>query len=138
VPRSRYGEATGITQTVRNFGSSLGLAILGSILILENRSNLESSLGDKGVPKEQSDEVANCISQGAEAACETVAHQAGRKAGELFSTVPHDFALASRTVFYAMAGVMAVAFVVALVAMPGGKVEAEVEDFGEPTSAGPA
>ena len=26
VPRSRYGEATGITQTVRNFGSSLGLA----------------------------------------------------------------------------------------------------------------
>ena len=33
VPRSRYGEATGITQTVRNFGSSLGLAMLGSLLI---------------------------------------------------------------------------------------------------------
>ena len=30
VPGSRYGEATGITQTVRNFGSSLGLAVLGS------------------------------------------------------------------------------------------------------------
>jgi EmrB/QacA subfamily drug resistance transporter len=138
VPRSRYGEATGITQTVRNFGSSLGLAVLGSILILENRSNLESSLGDKGVPKEQSREVADCVSQGAEAACETVAQQAGGKAGELFSTVPQDFALASRTVFYGMAAVMAVAFVVALVGMPGGKVETEVEDFGEPTSAGPA
>jgi hypothetical protein len=37
-----------------------------------------------------------------------------------------------------MAAVMAVAFVVSLVAMPGGKVETEVEDFGEPTSAGPA
>src|SRR5262249_961939 len=33
VPSSRYGEATGITQTVRNFGSSLGLAVLGTILI---------------------------------------------------------------------------------------------------------
>ena len=30
VPGSRYGEATGITQTVRNFGSSLGLAVLGT------------------------------------------------------------------------------------------------------------
>src|SRR5690349_17115058 len=43
VSKDRYGEATGITQTVRNFGSSLGLAVLGSILILENRNNLEST-----------------------------------------------------------------------------------------------
>ena len=42
--------------------------------------------------------------------------------------MPHDFALASRTVFYGMAAVMAVAFVVALVAMPGGKVEEQVEE----------
>lgn len=125
VSKDRYGEATGITQTVRNFGSSLGLAVLGSLLIFENRSNLESSLGDRGVPKEQADKVADCISQGAESACQSVAHQAGRKAGELFSTVPHDFALASRTVFYGMAAAMAVAFVVALVGMPAGKVEEE-------------
>jgi EmrB/QacA subfamily drug resistance transporter len=138
VPRSRYGEATGITQTVRNFGSSLGLAVLGTILINENRSNLETSLGDKGVPKEQADKVADCVSQGAESACQSVAQQAGKKAGELFSTVPHDFALASRTVFYRMAAAMVVAFVVSLVGMPSGKVETEVEDFGEPTSAGPA
>jgi hypothetical protein len=39
----------------------------------------------------------------------------------IFSAVQHDFALASRTVFYAMAGVMAVAFVVALIWMPSGK-----------------
>lgn len=125
VSKERYGEATGITQTVRNFGSSLGLALLGSLLIFENRSNLESSLGDKGVPKEQADKVADCISQGAESACQSAAHQAGRKAGELFSTVPHDFALASRTVFYGMAVAMAIAFVIALVGMPGGKVEEE-------------
>jgi EmrB/QacA subfamily drug resistance transporter len=128
VPRSRYGEATGITQTVRNFGSSLGLAVLGSIMILENKSNIEASLGAKGVPKAQADEVASCVSQGGEAACESVARSAGSGAAKLFSTVPHDFALASQTVFYGMAAVMAVAFVVSLVAMPGGKVEEEAED----------
>jgi len=133
VSRDRYGEATGITQTVRNFGSSIGLAVLGTVLILENKSNIEASLGAKGVPKDTADEVAACISQGSEAGCETVAQQAGSGAAKLFSTVPHDFALASRTVFYAMAGVMAVAFVVSLVAMPSGKVEEEVaEPGGEP------
>ncbi len=123
VPASRYGEATGITQTVRNFGSSLGLAVLGSVLILENESNLEASLGAKGVPKEQANEVADCVSQGAADSCESIAQSAGSGAAKLFSTVPHDFALASRTVFYGMAATMAVAFVVALVAMPKGKVE---------------
>ncbi|MGB7686347.1 MAG: MFS transporter [Solirubrobacterales bacterium] len=131
VPKSRYGEATGITQTVRNFGSSIGLAVLGTVLILENKANLETSLGDKGVPKSTANEVADCVSQGGEASCEAVAEKAGSGAAKLFSTVPHDFALASQTVFYAMAGVMAVAFVVALVAMPSGKVEEEITEPAE-------
>jgi EmrB/QacA subfamily drug resistance transporter len=139
VSSRHYGEATGITQTVRNFGSSLGLAVLGSILILENKSNLEASLGAKGVPKAQADQVADCISQGAASGCETIAQQAGSHAKVLFATVPHDFALASRTVFYGMAAVMVVAFVVSLAAMPSGKVEEQIEDPGdaEPTP-GPA
>jgi EmrB/QacA subfamily drug resistance transporter len=137
VPSSRYGEATGITQTVRNFGSSLGLAVLGSILILQNKSNLEASLGAKGVPKGTADQVASCVSQGGEASCESVAHGSGASFVELFSTVPHDFALASQTVFYGMAAAMAVAFVVALVAMPGGKVEQQVtEEPGEEGAVG--
>src|SRR4029077_17969166 len=32
-PSTSYGEATGITQTVRNFGSSIGLAVLGTVLL---------------------------------------------------------------------------------------------------------
>src|SRR4029077_14073580 len=31
--RLSYGEATGITQTVRNYAASLGLAILGTLLV---------------------------------------------------------------------------------------------------------
>jgi fucose permease len=135
VPKSRYGEATGITQTVRNFGASLGLAVLGSILILENKSNLESSLAAKGVPKAQADEVAACVSGGSASGCEGLVQSAGSGAAKLFSTVPHDFALATQTVFYGMAAAMAVAFVVALVAMPGGKVEEQVEE--DPAPADP-
>jgi EmrB/QacA subfamily drug resistance transporter len=128
APRSRYGEATGITQTVRNFGSSLGLAVLGTILILENKSNLEATLGAHGVPKAKADQVAEALSQAGGGDSATFAQQAGGHAKQLFAAVQYDFALASRTVFYAMAGVMALAFLVALVAMPGGKVEEEVEE----------
>jgi hypothetical protein len=33
APRGSFGEVTGVTQTVRYFASSLGLAILGTIFI---------------------------------------------------------------------------------------------------------
>jgi EmrB/QacA subfamily drug resistance transporter len=122
VPRSRYGEATGITQTVRNFGSSLGMAVLGTILITQNKSNLESTLGEEGIPKSEADQIAESLT-GSSGDQSSFAEQAGAKAKEIFSAVQLDFALASRTVFYAMAGVMAVAFVVALIWMPAGKVE---------------
>jgi len=124
VPRERYGEATGITQTVRNFGSSLGLAVLGSILIFENRSNLESTAAEHGVPKHAADEVADAISQGSGNGSEFPSHLHGPIA-KVVDSIPHDFALASRTVFYGMAVVMAIAFVVALAGMPAGKVKEE-------------
>jgi len=124
VSRDRYGEATGITQTVRNFGSSLGLAVLGSVLILENRSNLEATADKNGIPKEVGSEIADTISQGTGAG-ESPEHLPA-PVQKVVDAIPHDFALASRTVFYGMAAVMAVAFVVALVRMPAGKVEEEV------------
>jgi len=128
VPASRYGEATGITQTVRNFGSSLGMAVLGTILILRNKANLESTLGAQGVPKARADAIADSISQGSASGSEGFAESAGAHAQHLFAAVQHDFALASRTVFYVMAGVMALAFVVAVATMPAGKVEDQIED----------
>ncbi len=121
VPGSRYGEATGITQTVRNFGSSLGLAVLGTVLILENKANLESTLGSKGIPKAQADQIADSVTQGGGGSEATLAEHAGAHAQTILAAVQHDFALASRTVFYAMAGVMAIAFLVALKWMPSGK-----------------
>ena len=97
VARHRYGEATGITQTVRNFGSSLGLAVLGTILILENKSNLETTLGCQGVPKAKADRIAECDQPGRERRLpgqRTLARRARAKA--IFAAVPNDFALATR------------------------------------------
>ena len=48
--RLSYGEATGITQTVRNYTASLGLAILGTLLVTEMRTRTASSLVSQGVP----------------------------------------------------------------------------------------
>ena len=44
-----YGEATGITQTVRNYAASLGLAILGTVLVSQTSAHVVSSLLAKGV-----------------------------------------------------------------------------------------
>jgi EmrB/QacA subfamily drug resistance transporter len=48
--RLSYGEATGITQTVRNFGASLGFAILGTVLLTAFRSRLATALVARGLP----------------------------------------------------------------------------------------
>ena len=42
--RASYSEVTGITQTARNFGASLGLAVLGAILVSRNNTNVTSAL----------------------------------------------------------------------------------------------
>ncbi|MEI7625397.1 MAG: MFS transporter [Actinomycetota bacterium] len=40
APKVNYAEASAITQTVRNFGASLGLAVLGTILITTTESEI--------------------------------------------------------------------------------------------------
>ncbi len=42
VGRLSYGEATGVTQTTRNFGASFGLAFLGTLLVSVERNHLVS------------------------------------------------------------------------------------------------
>jgi EmrB/QacA subfamily drug resistance transporter len=124
APSTSYGEATGILQTLRNFGSSLGLAVLGTVLILENKSKIESSLTGLGLPKERADAIAASLSQsGGGSASGGFGEAAGRGARRVFETVQHDFAQSTQVIFYAMAGVMVVCYVVAHLAMPRGKAQ---------------
>ncbi len=49
--RLSYGEATGITQTVRNYAASLGLAILGSLLTSRREQQAHGLAGGAGPPE---------------------------------------------------------------------------------------
>jgi EmrB/QacA subfamily drug resistance transporter len=122
VARSRYGEATGITQTVRNFGSSLGLAILGSLLITWNKSNLESAGAEHHLPKRVADAVAEAISSGGPPP-ESAQHASSGIEHSINQIIPMSFAEATGNVFHGMAIALAIAFVIAVKFMPSGKVE---------------
>jgi EmrB/QacA subfamily drug resistance transporter len=120
--RATYGAVTGVTQTVRNSGGSVGLAVLGSILITENVSRVEKTLGRVGVPKAKADEVAHAISGAAKGSGEGAASGNGASHAVVHA-IQVDFAHSTRTVAYGMAAAMALAFIIALRAMPGGLAE---------------
>jgi EmrB/QacA subfamily drug resistance transporter len=127
APRTSYGEATGITQTVRNYGSSLGLAVLGTILLVQNRTHIEDSLERAGLSKERADDVARSLQGSGDGDRSEFSAKAGRRAEQIFEAVQRDFAQSTRVVFYVMAVVMAAAALVALVALPGGRQESVVD-----------
>jgi hypothetical protein len=117
--RVSYGEATGITQTVRNYGASLGFAILGTILISEFRSNITNSLIAQGVPAPAA----------AAQASKTAQLQGGSGSiASIPSFIRADFASATRDVLIGMGVLMAVAAVVALVGLRWGVQQAPAPD----------
>jgi len=124
--RLSYGEATGITQTVRNYAASLGLAILGTIVVSQTRSHVTSSLLAKGVPAARAHAQASKIAQS----------QGGSGAN---AAIPHfvrlDFAYATRSVLYVMAAIMAAAAVVAFAGLRSGVQEDAPEEDGDPADA---
>jgi hypothetical protein len=65
APRGSYGEVTGLTQTVRYVTASLGLAILGSVLIHQTRSDAKASLARLHIPKTIASKIVASISTGA-------------------------------------------------------------------------
>jgi EmrB/QacA subfamily drug resistance transporter len=112
--RLSYGEATGITQTVRNYAASLGLAVLGSVLVSQLHSRVTTSLVGKGLPHAAASAEASKIAQS--------------RSGEVSTaTIPHfirlDFAYAIQSVLYAMAAIMAVAAIVGFVGLTRGVQE---------------
>jgi MFS family permease len=112
--RLSYGEATGITQTVRNYAASLGLAILGTIVVSQTRSRVTSSLLALHVPSARAHAEAAKLAQS----------QGGNGST---ASIPHfvrlDFAYATRSVLYVMAAIMAAAAVTAFVGLRAGVQE---------------
>jgi EmrB/QacA subfamily drug resistance transporter len=114
APRGSYGEVTGVTQTLRYFASSLALAILGTILLAQTRSHIVTSFVNQGVPRATAARIAAHFSTADNAV------PVGRHAASALATIRHDFTLASQLVFYALAAVMALGFLVAARGMARG------------------
>jgi len=112
--RLSYGEATGITQTVRNYAASLGLAILGTLQLTVMRSHLTTSLRAQGLAPSAAASEAASLTQG---------RSGSTSGGSLPHFVRLDFAYATRSVLFSMAAVMAAAAVVGLVGLRRGRQE---------------
>jgi EmrB/QacA subfamily drug resistance transporter len=118
APSTSYSEVTGITQTARNFGASLGLAVLGAILISRNDTNVTKALTLHGVPSGVAHRVAASFSASGAPSGSGSAHTAA-----LVHSVQLAFAHSTQTVFYIMAGVMVATFIVAVRWLPRGRLE---------------
>jgi EmrB/QacA subfamily drug resistance transporter len=112
--RYSYGEATGITQTVRNYGASLGFAILGTVLITRFRSAVITSLTAKGLPGPAASAEAAKIAQ---------LQSGNENITDIPAFIRADFAAATRDVLYGMCIIMAVAALVALLGLRRGVQE---------------
>ncbi|MGW3447092.1 MFS transporter [Streptomyces sp. NPDC001076] len=111
VPRTSYGEATGATQTVRNYGASLGLAVLGTLFASALQSRLTASFTALGLPHDVADREAAKIAR--------LGSGTGGSGGA--TGVPHfvrlAFAEATQAVMYSMGTIMAVACAIAILSL---------------------
>jgi fucose permease len=116
APATSYSEVTGITQTARNFGATLGLAIMGALLISRNDTNVTGALTKAGVPSTVAHRVASSFG---------TSPSGGGGAGQphaIVRDVQVAFAHSTQTIFYVMAGIMAATFIVTVRWLPRGRV----------------
>ncbi|MFE7273394.1 MFS transporter [Streptomyces sp. NPDC057623] len=119
-----YGEVTGITQTVRNFAASVGLAVLGTVLTHVTNTNVVNTLEGRGLPPNVADDVARDITESitgnGDAGSPTGTGPVATTMRDAMSAVRMDFAEANQWVFYGMAIALGIGFLCAL-RHPGGR-----------------
>ena len=61
VPMDKAGQGSGSQSTVRQIGSALGIAVLGTLLFTGTQSSLETKLSDIGIQSEQSQVLVEAV-----------------------------------------------------------------------------
>jgi EmrB/QacA subfamily drug resistance transporter len=107
-----YGEVTGINQTVRNYGSALGFAVLGTLLTHVFTSKFTSSLTDLGVSQGTAERIADNAAAGSGDESASGIPESARHSVE--SAVANDFAQGMQAITIGMAIALGLAFLVAL------------------------
>jgi MFS family permease len=131
VPRQSFGEATGVTQTMRNYGGSVGLAALGTLFTATIASKVTSELIERAhLPRAKAAQIAKTASQSQFGSANGIS---GHSSPQALSIAHDAVAYATRDVLYGMAVAMAVAFLAALIGLRRGIHHADEEGQSGPT-----
>ena len=106
IPRNRSGQASGIQSTLRQVGSALGTAILGTALSIAITSHTTTSLESAGLAHDKATSIADAVQSSAGTALPGL--RAAPSTAPLSAVLDTSFADATRTV-----GIIAAAFVLA-------------------------
>ncbi len=118
VPEENYGEATGVTQTSRNFGASLGIAILGTVMFTSLTDRIVASLTGLGIPTDQAKSIADSMHGSSGGQPGAAFAQLGSQADQAFQLIRADFGAACQLAFRGLAIFMVISTVIAIVALP--------------------
>jgi EmrB/QacA subfamily drug resistance transporter len=97
VPMEKTGQGSGSQSTVRQIGSALGIAVLGTMLFTGTQASLETKLEELAVPSEQSQVLVDAVVDSAGAAIPAL--QSGLEAQGVPSAVAADIVTAAGDAF---------------------------------------
>ncbi|MFD6990815.1 MFS transporter [Streptomyces sp. NPDC059943] len=135
-----YGEVTGITQTIRYFAASVGLAVFGTVLTHVTGDRVAATLRAKGLPAGEARDAAKSVAEAVSGQADTRQPSGGGEVARIMrdsmEAIRMDFAEANQWVFYGMAIALVLAFICSLF-HPGTRVTGAPEPTGAPGSTGP-
>lgn len=122
---SSYGEVTGLTQTVRNYASALGMTVFGTVLVHVTTSRVTSTLTANGMPEGEARSAARSVTEAITGHPDDRAPTGDGPAATLMRSsgraIRADYAAGNQWVFYGMAVALGMAFLCALL-HPGTRV----------------
>ncbi|WUJ32771.1 MFS transporter [Streptomyces sp. NBC_00388] len=123
-----YGEVTGVTQTVRNYAASVGLAVFGTVLTHITTDHVAATLRADGLSggaaKSTAHSIAEAVTGHGDSRPPTGDGAVATATRHAMGSIRLDFAEANRAVFYGMAGSLAIAFICSYF-HPGTRVTSE-------------
>jgi EmrB/QacA subfamily drug resistance transporter len=134
TPRQLRGEASGVIQTVRQVGGTIGLAIMGTIVVNVQHSKLEDFLSGIGAPPSLVPTIENTLSQGGAQQQAATRQIPGAERTEIINGVQDAVVSGLTWAYYVGAIVMAVGAVLALAVLRHERFEEAEEAPVAPTA----
>ncbi|MEO5950346.1 MAG: MFS transporter [Candidatus Saccharimonadales bacterium] len=112
-----FGESTAISQTAKNFGGALGLALLATLLATQLNTNLVNSFTALGASASDAQSVAKDINSQAQGDKQNSSSESSlpKDVQDKFNNAVRDgYAESTKTVFYSMSGAMFIILILGL------------------------